>query len=254
MAQSIGDKPLAPDDHEVEIPDDDAEFPEKYKGYLIIFVLWCLIFTTIHFKCKLTLKKDFMKHSFFGALKKGLFALAPLVITFALIRWIYESLESVFGSLLEMIVGKQWYFPGLGILMALLLIVIVGYLLDYLLIQKIYNFGETMLTRIPLVKTLYGSLRQFMSFFKADDKKMGQAVRVRIGDNHMLGIMTRQDLASCGLSKEHEVAVFLPMSYQMGGYTILVKRSDVEILNIPVEEMLKFSVSAGVLTETKPEA
>jgi uncharacterized membrane protein len=192
-----------------------------------------------------------MKHSFFGALKKGLFALAPLVITFTLLRWLYNSLESVFGSLLEMVVGTQWYFPGLGILMAVVFIVIVGYLLDYLLIQKLYNYSEKILTKIPLVKTLYGSLRQFMSFFKADDKKMGQAVRVKMGDHHMIGIMTRQDLQDSKLGLEGEVAVFFPMSYQMGGYTMLIKKQNVEILKINVEDLLKFSVTAGVLSDNQ---
>lgn len=191
-----------------------------------------------------------MKHSFFSAIKKGLIALAPLVITFTLLRWIYNLLESLFGSLLEHIVGKQWYFPGLGILMALMMIVLVGYLLDYLLIQKIYNFGERILVRIPLVKTLYSAIRQFMTFFKSDDQKMGQAVRVKMGEHHLLGVMTRKDLAQSQLAKSQEVAVFFPMSYQMGGYTMLVNKSQVEILPMNVEDVLKFAVSAGVLEDS----
>jgi uncharacterized membrane protein len=195
-------------------------------------------------------KKVYMKHSFFSAIKKGLIALAPLVITFTLLRWIYNLLESLFGSLLEHIVGKQWYFPGLGILMALMMIVLVGYLLDYLLIQKIYNFGERILVRIPLVKTLYSAIRQFMTFFKSDDQKMGQAVRVKMGEHHLLGVMTRKDLAQSQLAKSQEVAVFFPMSYQMGGYTMLVNKSQVEILPMNVEDVLKFAVSAGVLEDS----
>lgn len=191
-----------------------------------------------------------MQHSLVSALKKGLFALAPLVITFALLRWLYRFLESVFGSLLELVVGTQWYFPGLGIIMALVCLVIVGYLLDYLLIQKIYFLGEKLLVKIPLVKTLYSSLRQFMTFFNSDGKNMGQAVRVKVAGHHMLGIMTRDNL-NLSLAPPQEVSVFLPMSYQMGGFTILVNKHDVEVLNMNVEEVLKFAVTAGVLNESK---
>jgi uncharacterized membrane protein len=191
-----------------------------------------------------------MQHSLVSALKKGLFALAPLVITFALLRWLYRFLESVFGSLLELVVGTQWYFPGLGIIMALVCLVIVGYLLDYLLIQKIYFLGEKLLVKIPLVKTLYSSLRQFMTFFNSDGKNMGQAVRVKVAGHHMLGIMTRDNL-NLSLAPPQEVSVFLPMSYQMGGFTILVNKQDVEVLNMNVEEVLKFAVTAGVLNESK---
>lgn len=201
--------------------------------------------------CTLTIKGNFMKHTFFGALKKGIFATTPLLLTIALIHWIYKTLESAFGSFLEMIVGNKWYFPGLGIIMAIIIVAAIGYLLDYLLIQKVYNWGEKTLTRIPLVKTFYGALRQFLTFFKQDDKKMGQAVRVKIGEQHMLGIMTRADLANSALADKGEVAVFFPMSYQMGGYTMLVKKTNVEILSMNVEDVLKFAVTAGVLNEVK---
>lgn len=190
-----------------------------------------------------------MKHTFFGALKKGLFATAPLLLTIALLRWIYKTLESAFGSFLEMIVGNKWYFPGLGIIMAVVVVAIIGYLLDYLLIQKVYNWGEKVLTKIPLVKTFYGALRQFLTFFKKDEKKLGQAVRVKIGDQHLIGIMTRSDLQVSSLFKPNEVAVFFPMSYQMGGYTMLVKRENVEIIHMNVEDVLKFAVTAGVLND-----
>lgn len=190
-----------------------------------------------------------MKHTFFGALKKGLFATAPLLLTIALLRWIYKTLESAFGSFLEMIVGNKWYFPGLGIIMAVVVVAIIGYLLDYLLIQKVYNWGEKVLTKIPLVKTFYGALRQFLTFFKKDEKKLGQAVRVKIGDQHLIGIMTRSDLQVSSLFKSNEVAVFFPMSYQMGGYTMLVKRENVEIIHMNVEDVLKFAVTAGVLND-----
>lgn len=192
-----------------------------------------------------------MKHTFFGALKKGVVATAPLLLTIALLRWIYKTLESAFGSFLEMIVGNKWYFPGLGIIMAVLVVAIIGYLLDYLLIQKVYNWGEKLLTKIPLVKTFYGALRQFLTFFKKDEKKLGQAVRVKMGEQHLIGIMTRSDLQPSSLSKSGEVAVFFPMSYQMGGYTMLVKRDNVEIITMNVEDVLKFAVTAGVLNDAQ---
>lgn len=192
-----------------------------------------------------------MKHTFFGALKKGLVATAPLLLTVALLHWIYKTLESAFGSFLEMIVGNKWYFPGLGIIMAVLVVAAVGYLLDYLLIQKVYNWGEKVLTKIPLVKTFYGALRQFLTFFKKDEKKLGQAVRVKIGEQHLIGIMTRSDLNQSPLSKSGEVAVFFPMSYQMGGYTMLVKHANVEVIQMNVEDVLKFAVTAGVLNDVK---
>jgi uncharacterized membrane protein len=188
-----------------------------------------------------------MKNSILNALKTGLFALLPLLITIAVVKWAYQSLESVFGSFFSAVVGSHLYFPGLGVILAIILVLIVGQLLNYIIIQRFYAFGEKLMTKIPFVKTLYGSLRQFLSFFKTDDKKMGQVVRVNLGHASLVGLMTRKDLDNVLFGKKEEVAVFFPMSYQMGGYTMLVKKEQVELINMPVEDLLKFSITAGVL-------
>lgn len=188
-----------------------------------------------------------MKNSILNALKTGLFALLPLLITIAVVKWAYQSLESVFGSFFSSIVGSHLYFPGLGVILAIIIVLIVGQLLNYIIIQRFYAFGEKLMTKIPFVKTLYSSLRQFLTFFKTDDKKMGQVVRVNLGYASLLGLMTRKDLENVVFGKKGEVAVFFPMSYQMGGYTMLVKREQVELINMPVEDLLKFSITAGVL-------
>lgn len=188
-----------------------------------------------------------MKNSIFNALKTGLFALLPLLITIAVVKWAYQTLESVFGSFFSAIVGSNLYFPGLGVILAIIVVVVVGHLLNYIMIQRFYAFGEKIVTKIPFVKTLYGSLRQFISFFKTDDKKMGQVVRVNLGYASLVGLMTRKDLDHLVFGKKEEAAVFFPMSYQMGGYTLLVKKNQIEMVDMPVEELLKFSITAGVL-------
>jgi len=181
-----------------------------------------------------------------NAIKKGLFALLPLLVTVAIVKWGYQTLESVFGTFFSAIIGPDLYFPGLGVLLALALMLVVGHLLNYIIIQRFYDYIEELLTKIPFVKTLYSSLRQFLTFFKTDDKKMGQVVRVNLGPASLVGLMTRKDLENVLFGKKDEVAVFLPMSYQVGGYTMLVKRSQIELIDMPVEELLKFSVTAGV--------
>ena len=58
------------------------------------------------------------------------------------------------------------------------------------------------------------------------------------------------DLAD-GIGKEEEVAVFLPLSYQMGGITIMARREAIELIDMPVEEALRFAITAGMPSGSK---
>ena len=70
---------------------------------------------------------------------------------------------------------------------------------------------------------------------------------------HALGILTRDSLADLpeGLAEEDAVAVYMPMSYQIGGYTAFVPRKLVEPVEMSVEDAMRFAVTAGMTTRKK---
>lgn len=185
--------------------------------------------------------------------KRGLIAIAPLALTLALFLWFFNALEGIFSTPLKAIVGK-YYFSGLGILFALVLIFLVGTVVNNWLIQKFTKIGDAFLTRIPLVKTLYNSIGEMMSYFGSkDNQRQGQVVLVEIAGTKLIGLITRDsfgDLPS-GIGTDGDVAVYLPMSYQIGGYTIIVPKSSVTKLSMSVEEGMRFAVTAGVLAHKK---
>ena len=185
--------------------------------------------------------------------KRGLIAVAPLALTLALFLWFFNMLEGVFSVPLKALVGKH-YFSGLGILVALVLIFLIGIVINNWLIQKCSKGMESLLTRIPLVKTLYNSIGEMMSYFKSkENQKQGQVVLVEIAGSNLIGIVTRDSFEGLpdGIGTEEDVAVFLPMSYQIGGYTIFIPRSRVTKLSMTVEEGMRFAITAGVLTHPK---
>jgi uncharacterized membrane protein len=78
---------------------------------------------------------------------------------------------------------------------------------------------------------------------------MGQVVRVRVADHmHLIGFVTREDFTTlpAGLGGADVIAVYLPMSYQVGGYTVLLPRRLVEPVDMSVEDALRFAVTAGM--------
>ena len=73
-------------------------------------------------------------------------------------------------------------------------------------------------------------------------------MRFKDSDFRLIGFVTRDDLSTLpgGLGSKDEIAVYLPMSYQIGGYTVLIPRQNVEPINISMEDAFRFTVTAGV--------
>ncbi|MBS0628253.1 MAG: DUF502 domain-containing protein [Verrucomicrobia bacterium] len=186
--------------------------------------------------------------------KRGLIAIAPLALTLALILWLFNTLESIFKPLMEAIVGPSHYFRGLGILVSLVGIFFIGIVINSWVLQRLSKAFEALLKRIPFVKTLYNSIGEMMSYFHSkDNRKEGKVVLVEISGMKLVGIITREDFLDTpkGIAEEGDIAVYLPMSYQIGGYTVILPKSCVKPISMNMEEGMRFAVTAGVLTKSK---
>ncbi len=181
-------------------------------------------------------------------LLRGFIGIAPIAITIALLFWIYDRLESIFGEPFKTLLGPKYYFPGIGIIAALALLLFVGLILNHWLVQSLYLWFEKMLRKIPLLNTIYTSVSDLMSFFQAGQKQeKGKVVSVELGGIKMIGLITREqfdDLPS-GIGKNDEVAVFFPFSYQLGGFTVIVPKSQIKVIDLSVERGLRFCITAG---------
>ncbi len=185
--------------------------------------------------------------------KQGLFALAPVVISLAIVIWLLKVLEGIFRVPLEWLVG-QHYFPGLGIMVALVFIFFVGVLFNSFVMQRLTKLFDRLLARIPFFKVFYNSVTDLMGFFKSDDSsKRGKMVVVDIGDMRFLALLTREDFTGFPdeLGEGDRVTVFVPLSYQIGGFTATVPRSAIKPVDMTVEEGMRFVVSAGLLSKNQ---
>jgi len=181
----------------------------------------------------------------------GLATVLPLLATFYLLYWLTTTIESVLGGILKLFLTEHFYIPGLGIALGIVLIFAVGLLMRSWFAQIIFSIWEGFLLRVPVIKSIYSTLQDFSKYFvRAEDQHQQQVVSVRLkgSDFRLIGFVTRSDLSGLppGLGSTGEIAVYLPMSYQIGGYTILIPRDDVEAVDISVEDALRFAVTAGV--------
>lgn len=184
----------------------------------------------------------------------GLATILPVLITAYLIYWLAKSAEKSLGSLIRLILPEGWYWPGMGIAAAIVLIFVVGLLMQAWGVRSLVAWVERIVLRIPLIKTVYGAVRDLIGFItQSKDSGLRQVVAVTIGDKYLklIGFVTREDLT--GLPKEiggHDrIAVYLPMSYQLGGYTVIVPRSAVKPVDMSLEEATRFVLTGGVAAE-----
>jgi len=185
----------------------------------------------------------------------GLAAVLPLAVTVYILYWIGTTAESLFAHLFKALWSERHYSPGLGLVLGVLLIFAVGVLVHLWFIRRLLRWGEGLLERIPLVKTLYGSVRDMLSYFGGSKNKeaVQQVVMVSVGgsDARLLGMVTRTSFGDLpeGVGTDDDVAVFLPMSYQMGGFTVIVPRAQVKPIDMSFQEAMRLALTACMATE-----
>jgi len=191
--------------------------------------------------------------SFWKTMLKGLGAILPVLITAYVVYWVVSTMELLVGGLLKFLFLGSIYVPGMGIATGLALLFVAGMLMERSgFTQKAYAFIDKQLERIPLVKSLYGGLRDLMQFFSAEDngKKEKKVVLVTLPNElRLIGLVTGEAIESVGnvLGKEQHVAVYLPMSYQVGGFTAYLPHSKLETLDMSVEEAMRIVLTGGIV-------
>lgn len=190
---------------------------------------------------------------------QGLVAMLPALLTVYILFWLVSSAETVLGGMLKMLLPPGWYLPGMGLLAGLAVTFAFGLALNAFLVRRLFEFGENLTNRIPLIKTLYGSVKEFIGFFATRESQFNQVVTVELefGGQRMrlIGFVTRSDFSGLpeGIGTEGEIAVYLPLSYQIGGYTVIVPRSAVTPVNMSTHRAMGFVVTGG-MTADKPAA
>lgn len=184
----------------------------------------------------------------------GLITILPVVLTLYLFYWLVVSTESLLGTLFRFALPDGLYRPGMGVLVGLVVAYSAGLLMHALVMQRLFRLAERFFSRLPLIKTVYFAIRDLLGYFSPDRKKeFGQVVAVTLGGTGMqlVGFVTQNDVAQlpAELGQQDSVLVYMPMSYQIGGYAVLMPRSAVRPLNMSIEDAMRFILTAGVTGE-----
>ncbi|MCO5236889.1 MAG: DUF502 domain-containing protein [Chitinophagaceae bacterium] len=185
-----------------------------------------------------------------GVFLQGLIILAPIVITIWALTSLFNFVDSILPDVIEKIFPEfsDYNLPGVGFIVAILIILLVGYVSSSFIVSKLVELFDSVLQKTPGIKIIYTTVKDFFEAFAGNKRKFDKAVLVAIEapDVWRIGFVTQEALAEFGLNDDY-VAVYVPQSYAFAGHLYFVKKERVKrITDIGSADAMKFAISGGV--------
>ncbi len=180
---------------------------------------------------------------------RGLITALPLGLTVYLLYVFLSWSETLAMRLMHPFIGDV-YVPGMGLLFGIVGILLLGFLVSQRGVGKLLLLVELPFTNLPVVKSIYSSLKDFADYFSPRSNEGAQqtvvALKMPGHELEIVGLVTRQNVDDLptGFLLGDRVAVYLPMGYMIGGYTVFVPREWVQPIDMTVEEAMRSSLFA----------
>jgi len=185
----------------------------------------------------------------------GLLVWAPLVVTIWVLSVLVDTLDQTLLLLPAAWHPRTWLgfnIPGLGVLLTFLVVLLTGMFTANIIGQRLVQFGESLLARIPVVKSLYSSVKQVSdTLFSSSGQAFRKALLVQYPrqGSWTIAFLTGQpggDVANY-LTGEY-VSVYIPTTPNpTSGFFLMMPKADVIELDISVDAALKYIISMGVV-------
>lgn len=193
------------------------------------------------------LETDFFRKSaqsrgrkLFNYFLKGLLILIPFALTYILLSSAIIWVDTRVDSLIH------FDIPGMGIVIVLVGTTFIGFIGSRIFFSNLLDLLDDLLSRIPFIKIIYTSVKDFIEAFVGDKKKFTQPVLVEVSSSGVckLGFITQKDLGKLGL--DGYMAVYFPLSYAITGEMYVVPVQKIRMIEANSAELMKFIVSGGV--------
>ncbi len=196
----------------------------------------------------------FKKTSIKSYLITGLLVWVPLVITL----WVLDLLVGIMDYSLQLLpqafLTENWlgvHVPGLGVILTLVIVFSTGVLAANILGQRLVLFWEALLARIPIVNTIYNSVKQVSdTLFSGTGHAFRKVLLVRYPHPQAwsLAFQTNVPVEVAAKLPEDYVAVFIPTTPSpVNGFYFYVRREDAIEIDMSVDAAFKYIVSMGVV-------
>ena len=192
-----------------------------------------------------------------GYFLTGIIVTAPVGLTF----YVSFLFIGFIDAKVRNIIPVQYHYdnilpfeiPGLGLLFVFIMLTFIGFLTAGLIGRYIIKLGERIIARLPIIRSVYGALKQiFESVLKTSSKSFREVVLIEYPRKGIwaIGFITGDTKGEVQYNlKEEIVNVFLPTTPNpTSGFLLFVPRKDLKVLNMNVEEGIKMVISGGIVT------
>ncbi|MFH2050577.1 MAG: DUF502 domain-containing protein [bacterium] len=189
---------------------------------------------------------------FSGLLKKyfvsGVLVVVPLILTYIVLKFLFDTVDGILQPVIHKLFG--YYIPGLGLAVTLLLILLAGILTRNYVGARIYKIGERVLSKLPIIRPIYYSAKQLLESVTGPSIKSFKEVALveypRKG-SWSIGFISNYVEIEKDDTKQKYISIFIPSTpTPISGMVVLLPVDEVFLLEMSVEEGVKFLVSGGV--------
>jgi uncharacterized membrane protein len=191
--------------------------------------------------------------SIFKNFINGILTIVPIILVIYVIYKTFMFLDSLLGNILKPYLQEK-YIPGIGLLTTLILITFLGWLSTRFIAGSMIRLVDRLLEKIPFVKTIYSVIKDTVHSFLGEKKSFSKVALIQIPGTNMksLGFITAENLQTFYEPLSEHVAVYVPQTFQVAGFTFLIPKEEVQILDVKPEDAMKFILSGG-MTSTNGE-
>ena len=195
---------------------------------------------------------------------QGVVVLAPIGVTIWVVVSLFNWVDNFLPNLLNFIFPLQFAevngqipkVTGLGFLVAITLVLLVGWLSSLFFVERLMSLFDKLLEKTPGVKIIYSSVKDFLEAFAGNKKKFDQPVLVNVDSSDVwrIGFITQNNTEHFGL--KDFVTVYVPHSYAISGITYIVPVDRIKKMpkGVNASEAMKYVVSGGVTTVDDAES
>ncbi|HHF7375033.1 DUF502 domain-containing protein [Legionella bozemanae] len=185
----------------------------------------------------------------------GLVVWLPILITMGVLRFIIDLLDNTVALIPkayqpEQLIGH--YVPGIGVILSLIILLVTGVIVTNYLGQRLVGWGESVLDRIPLVRSIYKTVKQVINaVLSTNSEAFRKVVLIEYPRKGLWTIAFQTGTANTAINnktKDEMISVFIPTTPNpTSGFLIMLPRNDVIELDMSIDEALKFIISLGVM-------
>lgn len=180
----------------------------------------------------------------------GLIVIAPVGVTVWVLIWLFRRFDSILGQYLPAVGTER--IPGLGLLILLVLLVFVGWMLQWALGRKLVSSWNSVLSRLPLTRTIYNAASQIVQTLLNRQEKLFQScvlIEYPMSGSYTLAFVTARAPDEVDEQLDRRcITVFLPTSPNpTTGYMLVLPADRVTPLDMTVEEGMKMVISLGAV-------